>query len=117
MDPLGDLSLSPALRTGSCHEVGTLVAAWWRREAGVGGPRHQIALIEDTDADVFLVREALEQAGLEFDLLVLQDGEKAINFIAAIETGQADSCPQLIILDLNLPIMSGKKILERVRQT
>jgi DNA-binding response OmpR family regulator len=83
----------------------------------VGGPRHQIALIEDTEADVFLVREALEQAGLEFDLLVLQDGEKAVEFIAAIETGQAASCPHLIILDLNLPMVSGQEILERVRQT
>ncbi len=80
-------------------------------------PQHQIALVEDTDADVFLVREALEQAGLEFGLLVLQDGEKALEFIDAVEAGHGGPIPHLIILDLNLPMVSGKEILERVKQT
>ena len=37
----------------------------------------RIVLVEDAEPDVFLVREALRQSGLEFELCVLEDGEKA----------------------------------------
>jgi hypothetical protein len=37
---------------------------------------YQIVLVEDTLSDVFLIREALEQAGLRFELQVLENGEK-----------------------------------------
>ena len=36
------------------------------------GPRFNIILVEDAEPDVLLVREALEQSGLEFELMVLR---------------------------------------------
>jgi DNA-binding response OmpR family regulator len=79
--------------------------------------RHQIALIEDAESDVLLIREALEQAGLKFDLRVMGDGEEALEFIAKIDNDETMPLPRLIILDLNLPKVSGNQVLERVRQS
>ena len=76
-----------------------------------------ILLIEDAEPDVFLVREALRQAGLNFNLNVLDDGEKAIEYIDRLEQNAATICPQLVLLDLNLPKRTGDQILEHIRQS
>jgi len=78
---------------------------------------HEIALIEDAESDVLLIREAMEQAGLKFQLHVLNDGEEALEFITGIENDEAMPVPRLVILDLNLPKVSGSQVLERVRQS
>jgi DNA-binding response OmpR family regulator len=74
-------------------------------------------VVEDAEADVFLVREALEHAGLEFELLVLSDGEKAVDFIDNMDLGEIVHGPHLVLLDLNLPKKSGGQVLERVRRS
>jgi len=40
----------------------------------MSSPRFYIVLVEDAEPDVILVREALEQSGLDFDLRVFDDG-------------------------------------------
>jgi CheY-like chemotaxis protein len=67
-----------------------------------------ILLVEDNPGDVLLFREALRDRDLAFELVVAEDGEKAINFLAV---GLAD----LIVLDVNLPKHSGQEVLRRVR--
>src|SRR5260221_29157 len=66
----------------------------------------QIVLVEDTEWEVFLIREALKQAGLAFELDILDDGEKALELIAKIESDETAPLPRLIMLDLNLPKVS-----------
>ena len=77
----------------------------------------QIVLVEDTDLDVFLIRQALGQAGLAFELRVLVNGEEALEFIAKIDSDKTVPLPHLIVLDLNLPKVNGGQVLERVRQS
>lgn len=83
----------------------------------MSAPRFRIVLVEDAEPDVFLVREALQRAGLESDLEVLDDGEKAVDFIDKLEQDPAVPRPHLVLLDLNLPKKSGSQVLERVRQS
>lgn len=78
---------------------------------------HHILLIEDAPPDVFLVREALKKAGLEFHLHVLPDGEKAVEFIDSADRGEAVPHPDVVLLDLNLPLKSGEQVLERLKQS
>lgn len=80
------------------------------------GSRFQIILVEDTELDVFLIRQALEQAGLAFELRVLSNGEEALEVFANIDSDKTVPLPHLIILDLNLPRVNGGQVLERVRQ-
>jgi DNA-binding response OmpR family regulator len=82
----------------------------------MSGSPFKIVLVEDAESDVFLIREALEQAGLTFDLQVFDDGEKALEFMGKIESDESVPLPDVIILDLNLPRITGHQVLERVRK-
>jgi chemotaxis family two-component system response regulator Rcp1 len=73
-----------------------------------------ILLAEDNPADAGLVRRALEEHGVEGELVVIPDGETAIAFIQAIEA-EAARCPDLAIVNLNLPKKPGREVLERMR--
>jgi CheY-like chemotaxis protein len=70
--------------------------------------------VEDNPGDVGLVREALNEHEVECELTVLTDGERAIQYIDEVDAGEAP-CPELVILDLNLPRRPGREVLERMR--
>src|SRR5580698_2315524 len=76
-----------------------------------------IVLVEDAAADVFLVRQALEKDGLNFHLRVLEDGEVAVEFIDNLDRNEALPCPDVMLLDLNLPKKTGDQVLERMRNS
>jgi CheY-like chemotaxis protein len=73
-------------------------------------------LVEDNPADVRLVRTALEHHEVECEITVFVDGEKAILFIQAVDA-EAIACPDLIIIDLNLPKRPGREVLECIRRS
>ena len=58
--------------------------------------------------------EALEEHEVSCELLVINNGERAAAFLDEIDAG-TQSCPNLFILDLNLPRMPGTELLERMR--
>ena len=61
-----------------------------------------------------MVREALEEHAVRCELVVLTNGEQAIEFIHQLD-GDETPCPALIILDLNLPKRPGKEVLRQIR--
>jgi chemotaxis family two-component system response regulator Rcp1 len=73
-----------------------------------------IVLVDDNPADVLLVREALAWHGVISTLLVAEDGDEAIRYIDEIDAASLP-CPDLIVLDLNLPKKTGFQVLERLR--
>ncbi|MBZ5672670.1 MAG: response regulator [Acidobacteriia bacterium] len=75
-----------------------------------------ILLVEDNPADVGLVRKCLEAHGVQGELVVLADGEIGVVFIQEVES-QALPCPDLAIIDLNLPKRPGRDVVERMRQS
>ena len=76
----------------------------------------RILLIEDNPADVLLLREALASNQIESQLYVARDGEEGIRFINEVDEAGAP-CPDLIVIDLNLPRKSGFEVLARVRSS
>jgi CheY-like chemotaxis protein len=91
------------------------------RAAKASGTPHSpqpvsILLAEDNPADAGLVRRALEEHGVEGELVVIADGETAIAFIQAIDAEPAP-CPDLAIVDINLPKKPGREVLECMRQS
>jgi DNA-binding response OmpR family regulator len=72
--------------------------------------------VEDNPADAGLVRRALEKHGVDGELIVISDGETAIAFIQALDA-EAAPCPDLAIVDLNLPKKPGREVLARMRQS
>ena len=73
-----------------------------------------ILLIEDNPADADLVREALQQNDVVGELIVISDGESAIDFVQKFDAKPGEACPDLIILDLNLPRRPGMQVLEAI---
>lgn len=85
-----------------------------REQALAGAAR--ILLVEDNPADVFLIREALASNEVKAEIFVARDGEEAIRALEQIDEGRI-SCPDLIVIDLNLPRRSGFEVLARVRSS
>lgn len=79
--------------------------------------KFQIWLVEDSEADELLMRQALKLGGMECEFRVSEDGEKAIAFIEALDKTDSGAGPHVVLLDLNLPRKSGAKVLERIRQS
>lgn len=72
--------------------------------------RIEILLVEDSPADVLLIQEALKESSVPFHLNVKGDGQAAIDYLQ-----ESDSSPDLILLDLNLPIKTGEQVLAEIR--
>src|SRR6185312_2889443 len=79
--------------------------------------KFHIWLVEDSEADELLMRQAIRLDGIECDFQVSEDGEKAINYIEAIDKTDVGPQPHIVLLDLNLPRKSGARVLERIRQS
>ena len=71
-------------------------------------------LVEDNVADARLVREALENSAIACELVVIPNGERAIQFIEDLDSGSGP-CPQLAIVDLKLPKQPGAEVVKRLR--
>jgi two-component system response regulator len=83
-------------------------------------PAHAILLVEDNPADVKITQRALRESGLPVELIVVRDGQEAVDYLLRQGTHATTPnwrSPDLILLDLNLPGMSGRQVLERVRST
>jgi two-component system response regulator len=81
-------------------------------------PKLHILLVEDNPFDVFLTRRALEDSEIHLRLHVVEDGADAIDFLnqKCIEGDTDIPCPDLILLDLNLPGMNGREVLAEVKR-
>ena len=79
---------------------------------------HDILLVEDNPDDVELTRLAFAEAGEPHRLHVVSDGAEAVDYLLArgrhADRDGAD-LPALVLLDLNLPDMSGTDILARIK--
>jgi len=76
-----------------------------------------ILVVEDNRADVFLIRESIQTAGLEAEIHVVHDGEKAIRFFEQADKDPSAPVPDLVILDINLPKKQGREVLDVMRRT
>lgn len=87
-------------------------------------PEAAILLVEDDPGHALLIRKNLLRAGMAHDIVTLGDGQKAVDYLFKEGSFAADGHlpPPVVLLDLNLPILSGYQVLsiikndERTRQ-
>lgn len=77
-----------------------------------------VLLIDDNPVDVRMTLYALreEQTWLT-DVVVVDDGEKAIRYLVEQNSSTGGAIPDLVILDLNLPKWDGTEVLRTIRMT
>ncbi len=68
-------------------------------------------LVEDNDPDVYVIRELLLLCPVPIDLHVVRDGAAALAYL----DDEKNPCPELVLLDLNLPKLGGIDVLRRMR--
>jgi two-component system, chemotaxis family, response regulator Rcp1 len=76
----------------------------------------RLLVVEDSEGYLELIREAFRhcKGGHIWDLTVATDGEKALTLILGAEKA-GSYAPDIILLDWNLPKISGSEVLQRVK--
>ncbi len=74
--------------------------------------RHTIVLIEDNPADSKILKMALARRDPTIQTVLLEDGAEAIEFFSTESRSSGVAHCDLILLDLNLPYVSGFDVLE-----
>ncbi|KTE20051.1 hypothetical protein ATE67_11705 [Sphingopyxis sp. H050] len=74
-----------------------------------------IVMIEDDEGHARLIEKNIRRAGISNRIHHFLDGNSALDFLYDSEHGPVRNGPALILLDLNLPDMSGTDILAKIK--
>lgn len=75
----------------------------------------EVLMVEDDPGDVDLTKEALKDAKAIVNLNVVDDGVKALQYLHGESPYVSVLCPDLILLDLNLPKKDGREVLHEIK--
>ena len=81
-------------------------------------PHKEILLVEDNPDDVELTRLAFEEASVANHLVVVRDGAEALDYLFArgrYASRDPGALPSIVLLDLNLPKLDGREVLQAIR--
>jgi len=86
------------------------------RPMGDKGAHINVLLVEDNPGDVRLTQEAFRDADISIRVSVASDGVEAMAFLRNEGEHALAPRPDLILLDLNLPRMSGREVLASIKE-
>lgn len=75
-----------------------------------------ILVVEDNPGDVRLIEEAFEGAEFDTALHVVTDGDEAMDILSGRTGNEPNLYPNLVLLDLSLPRMSGFEVLDAIKE-
>jgi CheY-like chemotaxis protein len=80
----------------------------------INGRSAEVLLVEDSENDMELTRLAFEQAKVLLNMHRVENGEQCMAFLRKQGKYANALTPDLILLDLNLPVMDGREVLAEI---
>ncbi|MGO9018288.1 MAG: response regulator [Syntrophobacteraceae bacterium] len=82
------------------------------------GRKVSIVMVDDDEDDCFIIKEALDESELDHTLTTLESGSELLDFLhgRGKYAGSKPESPDLILLDLYLPGLSGSDVLRYIRK-
>jgi CheY-like chemotaxis protein len=74
-----------------------------------------ILLVEDNEGDILLTMEAFEECKVKTEISVAKNGQEALDFLFKRGTFSDAKRPDLILLDINIPIFNGHEVLKQIK--
>lgn len=78
------------------------------------GKTLRMLVIEDSPSDIRLLQEAVKENKVRCEMSVARDGVEGLQYLRQVSEGELDR-PDLIILDLNLPLKNGREVLAEIK--
>lgn len=75
-----------------------------------------ILLVEDNEGDILLTLDAFEESKLETKVSVARNGQEALDFLNKKGQFAKAQRPDIILLDINIPIFNGLEVLQEIKQ-
>tara|TARA_R110002049_G_scaffold20846_7_gene76617 strand:+ start:734 stop:1174 length:441 start_codon:yes stop_codon:yes gene_type:complete len=82
---------------------------------GRKGKLAHILLVEDNEGDILLTKEAFAEVKVKTHISVARNGKEALDFLFKRGDYIGVSKPDLILLDINLPVYNGHEVLEQIK--
>jgi CheY-like chemotaxis protein len=75
----------------------------------------KILLVDDDSTSNFLTQMILEDLQVTDTIIVKKNGQEALDYINESCLEKGENCPELIFLDINMPIMDGFELLDELQ--
>lgn len=78
--------------------------------------RSHILLVEDNEGDIVLTQEAFEVSSFNPIISIARNGKEALDFLFRRGQYEMVSVPDLVLLDINIPIFNGHEVLGEIKK-